>query len=162
MESDPFREVSNLVTFDSCESVGGPCGTSRSAADLVVHIKTPKELCIPIHDQPTSCPMKTTNCLTNERPARDMLRPETTDLDEIGGQPEVLERRNVRIGIDMVTQGILPRQRAVREKLQHDNSERAFPCHSPRQRPRTKSLRHQLINQPTVYRLGVCITGFDV
>lgn len=45
---DSFREFSSLVKFDGGEGVGGPCGTSRSWGDLLVHTKTPMESCFPI------------------------------------------------------------------------------------------------------------------
>lgn len=109
---DSITELNSLVKFDGCESVGGPCGTSRSSAELAVHMNTPRDLCSPVDDQPLPNIIKNNEIkrLTNERPARDMLRLETTYLDEIGSQPEVLERRNVRIRIDVVTEGILTRQ----------------------------------------------------
>ena len=51
MELDSFTELSSLVRFDSSESVGGPCGTSRSSAELTVHMNTPKESRSPVDGQ---------------------------------------------------------------------------------------------------------------
>lgn len=56
-------------------------------------------------------------CLTNERPARNMLRLKTACLDEIGGYPEVLKRSYVRVCIGVVAERILAGQCAVREGL---------------------------------------------
>ena len=40
------------MKFDSPGSVGAPCGTSRSVAEWVVHMKIPMDSCSPIDDQP--------------------------------------------------------------------------------------------------------------
>lgn len=71
-------------------------------------------------------PGEKTESITDERPARNTLRLETAYFDEVGSEPEVLERRHVRIGIDVVAEGILTRQGAIREEVQHDDSEGAF------------------------------------
>ena len=107
---DSFTEFSSPVKLDGSEGVGGPCGTSRSWGDLLVHTNTPKDPRSPIDDQPWNPLDQTTNCLTNERPTRHVLRLETTYFDEIGSYPELFERCNVRICIDVVTEGILARQ----------------------------------------------------
>lgn len=92
MELDSFTELSSLVRFDSSEGVGGPCGTSRSTAELTVHMNTPKDSRSPVDGQPSYAPKRRTKCLTNERPARNMLRLETAYLDQISRQPDLLER----------------------------------------------------------------------
>ena len=49
---DSFTEFSSAVKFDNSVGVGGPCGTSRSCGDLLVHTNTPKDPRSPIDDQP--------------------------------------------------------------------------------------------------------------
>ena len=92
MELDSFTELSSLVRLDSSESVGGPCGTCRSSAELTVHMNTPMDSRSPVDGQPSQAPKRTRKCLTDERPARNMLRFETAYLDQISRQPDLLER----------------------------------------------------------------------
>ena len=106
--------------------MGAPRGTSRSSGELVVHTNTPRDSCSPIDDQLWQVRERTRESLTNKRPTWDMLRLETTYLDEITSQPEILERSYVGICIDMLTQGILAGQGAIRKEVQHDDGEGAF------------------------------------
>ena len=50
--AESLAKLSSLVRFDSPGSVGGPCGTSRSVAERVVHMKMPMDSCSPVDDQP--------------------------------------------------------------------------------------------------------------
>ena len=105
------------MKFDCSERVGAPRGTSRSSGELVVHINTPRELVSPANNQLRRLPENKAKSLTSKRPARFTLRLETACLDEIGSQPEVLERSNVRICIDLGTEGVLAGQGTMRKEF---------------------------------------------